>query len=141
MSSTVVVLAVGKEKTLLKTRSTVLRSAGFVVVECLSPQHAIAVFYAGDFDCVILCHSVPREDALRLEGAMHFRSPGTPILYVQSFAGNEESCLIAVESEPQQLLETLSRLTAERSSIKENVRDTSLRSELRLRGGPECRKS
>lgn len=55
----VVILSVGNDEALLRSRNAVLRTAGYVVIEASSPRHAMAEFIGGDFDLVILCHSIP----------------------------------------------------------------------------------
>jgi CheY-like chemotaxis protein len=108
----VVILSVGNDETLLRSRNALLRTAGYVVIEALSPQHAMAEFHSGDFDLVILCHSIPHEDCERLAEEIRRRSVTTPVISVGEFAFDGElSPVPVVESEPQKLLATLSRLT------------------------------
>lgn len=117
--SRILILAVGTDVALLHTRSDVLPKAGYVVVETSSPRRAVAEFYAGDYDFVILCHSLSPEDTDRLERAMHSRSPGAPIIYVQPLDEQARlSSLIFIEAEPQKLFGLLRRLTEERSSVR-----------------------
>jgi CheY-like chemotaxis protein len=53
------ILAVGQDPVLLKTRSQVLRAEGFTVVPVLSLIKAIGYLLEGDFDLILLCHSIP----------------------------------------------------------------------------------
>jgi CheY-like chemotaxis protein len=57
-----IVLSVGFDPALLMTRVLVLQSAGYLVEQASSVTKAIDLFQAGDFDLVLLCHSVPRKD-------------------------------------------------------------------------------
>jgi DNA-binding response OmpR family regulator len=61
-----IALAVSLDPSLLRTRSQVLQSAGYIVVSASSVKEAVDYFQAGDFDLVILCHSLPAKDRERL---------------------------------------------------------------------------
>jgi CheY-like chemotaxis protein len=100
-----VALAVGRDPLLLDTRSQVLRSDGYTVVTALSSEQALQQFKSGDFDLVILCHSIPISERERLADAMHRHSPNTPVVLVsrtpaQQATGGDAS----VASDPEQLL-------------------------------------
>jgi DNA-binding response OmpR family regulator len=75
-----IVLSVGFDPALLMTRVLVLQSAGYLVEQASSVTKAIDLFQAGDFNLVLLCHSVPRKDRDRLTSLI--RDPGsrTPIV-------------------------------------------------------------
>jgi len=76
MSQTLV-LSIGFDLALLDIRNQVLQSAGYIVVSAMSAEEAIHLFRDGDFDLVILCHSLPREHCERLT---HFiRNSGSRI--------------------------------------------------------------
>lgn len=60
------VLTVGSDPLLLVARSEVLKSAGYIIVSALSIGEAADHFLNGDFDLVILCHSVPTKERERL---------------------------------------------------------------------------
>ena len=62
----VLVLSVGLDASLLGARSLILQSEGYIVVSAMSAEEAIHLFQDGDFDLVILCHSLPREHCERL---------------------------------------------------------------------------
>ena len=69
-----VVLMVGRDRVLVETRSQVLRTAGYIVVLAFNPRDAIDEFVKGDFDLVLLCHSIPStpENGWRaLSGSTH----------------------------------------------------------------------
>jgi DNA-binding response OmpR family regulator len=84
-----IVLAVGTDPSLLKTRSLVLQSAGYVVESALSVKEAADRFQSGDFDLVLLCHSVARKDRERLSSLIRASGSLTPIV---SIAGNLGEC-------------------------------------------------
>ena len=85
-----------------------------VVAASSSSKRAIADFYGGDFDLVILCHSLFLEDHQRLAESIYRRSPGAPVVCVEGFRPLGASPpLPAVEGEPQKLLAGLSKLIAQ----------------------------
>jgi len=57
-----VVLSVGLDPQLLETRNLVLQSAGYIFVSAYSIKEAVERFQQGDFDLVLLCHSVPAKE-------------------------------------------------------------------------------
>ena len=61
-----IVLNVGKDLRLLEARSLILRAAGYVVKTAVCVREAVEQFQAGDFDIVILCHSLTAEDSAYL---------------------------------------------------------------------------
>ena len=57
-----VILAVGKDPTILSTRSLILKSAGYIVKSSTSLDEAVALTYDVDADLVLLCHSLSMEE-------------------------------------------------------------------------------
>src|ERR1022692_269369 len=91
------ILSVGLDSALLGNRSLVLHSAGYMVVSTYSLKEAVDRFLGGDFDLVILCHSIPRKDRnhlaclIRASGSahprnLHFWKPGS----IRSFCGYDD---------------------------------------------------
>jgi CheY-like chemotaxis protein len=75
-----VILMVGRDRLLMKMRSQVLRGAGYTVEPSCSPLQAIDKFVTGDFDLVLLCHSIPagdRERVARPYSRTHVAHPGS----------------------------------------------------------------
>jgi len=62
----IIVLSVGFDPSLLRARGLVLESAGYLVESASTVKEAADRFQSGDFDLVLLCHSVPRKDRDRL---------------------------------------------------------------------------
>lgn len=56
------ILNVGREFTQLNLRELVLRARGYVVESALSPESAINCFRQGDFDLILVCHSISLKD-------------------------------------------------------------------------------
>ena len=84
-----VVLAVGFDSSLMRTRSLVLQSAGYIVESASSLEDAAARFQAGDFDLVLLCHSIPTKDKDRLTCLIRATGSLTPVV---SIARNLDAC-------------------------------------------------
>ena len=107
MPSTLV-LAVGHDPTLLETRSQILRAAGYKVVSTLSLNKSIVYFLEGDFDLVLLCHSIPVAGRERLARLMREHAPRTPIVTVVSYLGEKDPFADAsVDNDPEHLVAAL----------------------------------
>jgi len=103
-----VVLMVGHDRILAMTRSQVLRSSGYIVVTAFTPRQAIDEFVKGDFDIVLLCHSIAGDARERLVIALREHSSRTPIVSVASFDGHFDGFADAtVENDPQSLINSL----------------------------------
>jgi CheY-like chemotaxis protein len=84
-----IVLAVGFESSFMAVRMLVLQSAGYVVVRASSLRETVDHLQSGDFDLVLLCHSVPATDRERLTSLI--RASGLRISIV-SIAGSLGEC-------------------------------------------------
>jgi DNA-binding response OmpR family regulator len=76
----VLVLSVGRDATLLAIRNLILSSAGYHVVAAATPEEFVERFYGGDFDAVVLCHSLPDDQRKRITELVHAHSPSTPVV-------------------------------------------------------------
>jgi DNA-binding response OmpR family regulator len=107
----IVVLAVGQDRLLLETRSQVLRSAGYSVVSALSIDQALKHFRAGDFDIVILCHSISLHDRELLTNAIRAHRAKTRVVVVTSgFNAMDPFADAIVENEPAILLQEIPKV-------------------------------
>ncbi len=117
MSSTVI-LSVGQDSTLLETRSLILRAAGYIVQQALSLQQAVNQFSSGDFDLVILCHSMPTKD--RDHMACWIRASGslTPVISISQNPGQRDDFADAtIESAPIKLLRVIKKVSTKVARI------------------------
>lgn len=106
-----VVLSVGKDGPLLHSRSAVLRAAGYMVTEETSFRRAVVAFDAGDYDAVLLCHSLDAKSVARFAEAIHKRSPSTPVVQVAAnWSSETRSEVVPIESEPHTMLASLHEL-------------------------------
>jgi CheY-like chemotaxis protein len=77
-----VVLAVGFDSSLMRTRSLVLQSAGHIVESASSLKEAVDRFRVGDFDLVLLCHSIPIKDREHLTCLIRATGSLTPVVSI-----------------------------------------------------------
>lgn len=110
MSSSVI-LAVGQDPVLLKTRSQILRTQGFAVVAVFSLSKAIDRLTEGDFDLILLCHSIPVQIRERLVQRIREHTSGTPIVTVAAYSAQVDPFADAtVENDPEHLVADLRHL-------------------------------
>jgi CheY-like chemotaxis protein len=74
------ILSAGRDRLLLFTRNRVLEEAGYSVTPSTTAAKTVEKFFAGDFDLVILCHSIPIEERERIAMLAHNHSPSTPVI-------------------------------------------------------------
>lgn len=100
---------------LLSTRSEVLRRAGFNVVPTASTVQAMKLFLAGDFDLVIICHSVPAEERRSLANLVHSHSSSIPVVLITVSYEDDLTVDATVQNDPRTLLINLPEILRERS--------------------------
>jgi hypothetical protein len=79
----ILILSVGRDLALLDTRDAMLRACGYIVESELSEKQAINHFRAGDFDLVLLCHSIASQDRDHpglVDSGIRFTCPDSPHL-------------------------------------------------------------
>ena len=74
------ILSAGRDRPLLFTRNRVLEEAGYSVTPATTAAESVERFFAGDFDLVILCHSIPLEERERIATLVSMHSPSTPVI-------------------------------------------------------------
>jgi CheY-like chemotaxis protein len=100
-----VVLSVGLDSNLLRTRNLVLHSAGYTVVSAHSVKEAVDQFQAGDFDLVLLCQSLPARERDGLTWWMRATGAGIPVVTVAgNLCSGDVVAGVTVGSEPGALL-------------------------------------
>lgn len=85
------VLSVGSDPVVSGTRDLVLRSAGYIVVSAISIKEAAYLFQYGDFDLVILCHTLPQKDRQRLTSLIRASGSRIPIVCVSGTEFGEQN--------------------------------------------------
>ena len=103
--SLTIVLSIGFDPSLLETRSLVLQSAGYMVESASSLKEAVNRFQSGDFDLVLLCHSVPRKDRDHLTSLIRASGSRIPIVSIAGNLGERDAFANAtLEDGPNNLL-------------------------------------
>jgi len=117
MSETLI-LSVGLDPMILDAREEILRSAGFIVVSAVSIKEALHLFRDGDFDLMILCHTLAVKDRERLTCLI--RASGSRIP-VASISGTPEEQAVfsdaSLEQDPVELLAGIRCLLARRFEL------------------------
>ena len=116
--SLTVVLAVGLDSWKLTAQSSFLRSAGYIVVSAHSIRDAIEHFKAGDFDLVMLDHSISLENKERLTSLIRASGSQTPVVSVMQSSSDSHSIGDAtLGNEPFAVLTGMGELLAKRSGM------------------------
>ncbi len=113
--SITVVLGVGLDSWSLSTHNVAWRSAGFIVVPAASIREAIDHFLAGDFDLVLLGHSISSESKERLTLLIRGSGSQTPVVSIANLVGGGN--LFAdrtINNDSNALLAGMAELLAER---------------------------
>lgn len=111
-----VVLAVGLDSSLLAGQSSLWQSAGYIVTSTDSIREAIVLIRDGDFDLVLLGHSIPADSRERFAFLVRAIGSRTPVVSITDSASHRDSFADAtVRSEPISLLQSIGRVMAERS--------------------------
>ena len=101
----VVVLNVSTDPPLLKTRSLLLRGAGYTVVEHLSLKEAASELLSSDFDAVLLCHTITDDQRDRLINLIRDRNQSTQVLMISDRLGERDQRVDAtLQNDPEELL-------------------------------------
>lgn len=91
-----VILSIGHDPELLSIRNLLLRSAGYIVQSASSIERAINSFREGDFDLVVMCHSLSEEERVRLTRYIREDGSSVPIIGVAAgSAGYTDICIAA----------------------------------------------
>jgi len=102
------ILSAGRDRPLLFTRNRVLEEAGYNVTAATTSAETVERFFTGDFDLVILCHSIPIEERERIATLVHNHSPSTPVVLLADMATRRYNFGdLTVESDANSLLQSL----------------------------------
>ena len=109
------VLAVGVDPSLLATQMPVWQSAGYLVTSAESIREAIVQLKDGDFDLVLLFHSIPPESRERLTFLIRSSGMRVPVVCVaDSSSGYDSFADATIRNEPDNLLRDIGELLASR---------------------------
>lgn len=76
------ILSAGRDPDLLKARNSVLQAQGYRVAAASNSYEVVDKLLNGDFDLVLLCHTMPEEDRRRLARIIIRHSPSTPVILI-----------------------------------------------------------
>lgn len=111
-----VVLAVGLDSSLLAGQISLWQSAGYVVTSTGSIREAIVHIRDGDFDLVLLGHSIPADSRERFAFLVKAIGSRTPVVSITDSANHRDSFADAtIRNEPISLLQSIGEVMAERS--------------------------
>lgn len=107
-----VILAVGDDSIVQETRGSVLQAGGYVVEFAWSTTEAIHRFRDGDFDLVLLCHSISDADKEWLIRQIRAEGSSVPILCVASISDRtpERFAELTVDSNPSEMLRGIEKV-------------------------------
>ncbi|MGA2651253.1 MAG: hypothetical protein ABSF28_12050 [Terracidiphilus sp.] len=111
-----VVLAVGVDSWMLAANRTEWRSAGFIVLPATTMREAFEHFQAGDFDLILLGHSLPVESKERLTFLVRSAGSSTPVLSISNSSSDYHPFASAtVGNDSNSLLQCMGELLVEAS--------------------------
>jgi DNA-binding response OmpR family regulator len=101
-------LSVGYDPLLMRTRSFVLRQAGFTVDEAYNLSGALGLLMSDSIDAVLICHTVPKDKQRSFIAAARRERRLLPIICIkaQDHEGQQQDC-VSVGSDPDELLEAI----------------------------------
>ena len=113
-----VVLAVELDPWMLMAQDSLWRSEGYIVIPTQTVRDAIDHFKAGDFDLVLLGHSISLENKERLTSLIRASGSNTP---VASFASSPEDrhtfADATLTNDPRALIKGIKELMARRTRL------------------------
>ena len=77
-------LSVGLDPLLMRTRTVLLGEAGYSVLPSFTSRDAFEIFVSRDIDLVILCHTIPEQEKMKLIVSMKERIKRTPIVSIHA---------------------------------------------------------
>lgn len=98
-------LSVGYDKSLMHSRTLVLRQAGFIVNEAFNLQSALSLVKSDSIDVMILCHTIFRQQQTRLISAVRKVREMLPIVCIEcaDYELSLEGCINA-HKDPNEFL-------------------------------------
>lgn len=108
---TIVILAVCLDPSFPAAQGAIWRSASFIFLAANSVKEAIVHFKAGDFDLVLLGHSIPVDARERLTFLIRSTGSQVPVVSVAGSPGHHDSFADAtIEQDSSELLTGLGEL-------------------------------
>jgi len=117
-----ILLAVGLDPMFLESQRSVWHSAGYYVTVAGTIREGIAQFHEGDFDLVLLSHSLPAESRERLAFLIRASGSRVPVVSVSNSSSSCDSFADAtlnstLQHEPGHLLLQIESLLAKHGEM------------------------
>ena len=110
------ILSAGRDADLLKRRNHALAAQGYSVAAASNPVEIVEKLLNGDFDLVLLCHTIPEEDRLRVARIVASHTPSTPVVTVSDEGDNGSAVgTRIVQCRPDRIMSTLTHSRARNS--------------------------
>lgn len=114
-----VLLAVGLDSSLLGIHGPAWQSAGYFVTSTTSIREAILHVNEGDFDLVLLGHSIPAQSRERLTFLIRASGSRIPVVCVTNSSSDSDKFADAtIPNEPEHLLQSIAELLAQRAQAQ-----------------------
>jgi len=116
---TTVVLAVCLDSLIPGTQDSTWRSAGYFFIPANSIREAITHFKAGDFDMVLLGHSIPEDDRERLAFLIRATGSKVPVVCIAGSSRHPDTFVDATFGTDQsEMLEGMEVLMANKARMR-----------------------
>jgi DNA-binding NtrC family response regulator len=97
------ILSFGKEQVLMSVRALLLRKAGYQVQNTFSRESVMKHLDSGQFDLLIICHTVPSDEQNALIASVHSLRPGLRIVCLSPLPAlsKRDVCAVAATTAPE----------------------------------------
>ena len=113
-----VILAIGVDSSLLEIQSSAWKLSGYIVTFAWSITDAITHFRYGDFDLVLLGHSLPAESRERLTFLIRSSGSRVPVVFIADPSSASDGFADrTVNGEPTNILHEIEELLASRVGV------------------------
>jgi CheY-like chemotaxis protein len=110
------ILSAGRDTELLKQRNAALAAEGYHVASAAGSYEIVEKMLNGDFDLVLLCHSIPDDDRRRLADIINSYTPSTPVILISDDDQPQfDPVPRAVKCAPEQIMSTVRNSLSPRS--------------------------
>ena len=107
-------LSVGYDPILMRSRSLVLRHAGFRVDEAFNIRGALGLIKSDSVHAVVICHTLSKADQRWLISATREARPVLPIVCITTQAHDlPEAGCVGVDNDPAELVRSVKRALGE----------------------------
>lgn len=117
------VLSFGYDRSLMASRSMLLRDSGFVVQEAFSRHQALSMTRSDLIDVLLICHTVPDNETQVLVSAVRKQRLLIPILCIQEtdYSMPSRDGCIATPNTPQELLAAIHSAVKETPGLRRGI--------------------